>query len=30
MTALSLGTLILLPSFVYLYRIFKGGRAAAE
>ncbi|MBY0488471.1 MAG: cytochrome d ubiquinol oxidase subunit II [Gemmatimonadaceae bacterium] len=30
MTALGLGTLILLPSFVYLYRIFKGGRAAAE
>ncbi len=30
MTALSLGTLILLPSFVYLYRIFKGGRASAD
>lgn len=28
MGALGAGTLILLPSFVYLFRIFKGGRAA--
>ncbi len=30
MSALGLGTLILLPGFVYLFRIFKGGRAAGH
>lgn len=30
MSALALGTLVLLPSFVYLFRIFKGGRTAGH
>ena len=28
--ALAIGTAILLPSFVYLFRIFKSGRTAAD